>query len=160
MCRHITRVVTVCWFRKDIKTRQWCTAADTTLFETSIVEEHSIYITTAAAREPIASRNLMFDSNIRQRALGAHLEPRTKKICVNKKCENETKTLGNQFSIKNLLSKSPGMGEGGDWWSWPKGVRAKGILRGCQGLLTLCPWDTHYQFSIKTLLSKNSKLVR
>ena len=22
-----------------------------------------------------------------------------------------------------------------------------------QGLLTPCPWDTHYQFSIKTLLS-------
>ena len=29
-----------------------------------------------------------------------------------------------------------------------------GIPRGFQGLFTPCPWDTHYQFSIKLLLSK------
>jgi len=47
---------------------------------------------------------------------------------------------------------SPGMGEGGDWWSWPMGVIAKGIPRDCQDSPP-CPWDTHYQFSIKTLIS-------
>ena len=31
------------------------------------------------------------------------------------------------------LPRSPGMGEGGDWWSSPKGIIAEGILRGCQG---------------------------
>jgi len=34
------------------------------------------------------------------------------------------------------LPRSPGMGEDGDWWSWPMGVIAKGIPRGCQGLST------------------------
>ena len=29
--------------------------------------------------------------------------------------------------------RSPGTGEGGDWWSWPMGVKAKGMLRVCQG---------------------------
>jgi len=33
------------------------------------------------------------------------------------------------------------------------GVIAEGILRGCQGLFTPVSLDTHYQFSIKTLLS-------
>jgi len=65
------------------------------------------------------------------------------------------------------------------------GVIAKGILRGCQGVFTPvslryplsvfnknstlnkarvysppCPWDTHYQFSIKTLLSNTFKLKK
>jgi len=31
------------------------------------------------------------------------------------------------------LPRSPGTGEGGDWWSWPMGVKAKGMLRVCQG---------------------------
>ena len=40
------------------------------------------------------------------------------------------------------------------------GVIAKGILRGCQVLFTPCPWDTHYQFSIKkTLLSRYTRLM-
>jgi len=47
------------------------------------------------------------------------------------------------------LPRSPGMGEGGDWWSWPMCLIAEGILRGCQGLFTPVSWDTHYQFSIK-----------
>jgi len=34
------------------------------------------------------------------------------------------------------LSMSPGMGEGGDWWSWLKGVIMKGIPRVCQGVVT------------------------
>jgi len=34
------------------------------------------------------------------------------------------------------------------------GVIAKGIPRGYQVYSPPCPWDTHYQFSIKTLLSK------
>jgi len=59
------------------------------------------------------------------------------------------------------LPRSPGMGEGGDWWIWPMGVIAEGISRGCHcesiiprvlGILV-----THYQFSIKTLLSKKIK---
>ena len=43
---------------------------------------------------------------------------------------------------------------------------AEGILRGCQGFSGVarvysppCPWDTHYQFSIKTLLSKIHSMV-
>jgi len=32
-----------------------------------------------------------------------------------------------------LLHRSPGMGEGGDWWSWSMGVIAEGIPRGCPG---------------------------
>jgi len=56
------------------------------------------------------------------------------------------------------LPRSPGKGEGGNWWSWPMCVIAKGIPRGCQGLFTPCPCDTHYQFSIKTL-EKLSVLV-
>jgi len=28
-------------------------------------------------------------------------------------------------------TRSPGTGEGGDWWSWPMGVKAKGIPRVC-----------------------------
>jgi len=37
------------------------------------------------------------------------------------------------------------MGEGGDWWSWPMGVIAKGIPRSCQGLFArqLCGFKTH-----------------
>ena len=27
----------------------------------------------------------------------------------------------------------PGTGEGGDWWSWPMGVEAEGMLMVCQG---------------------------
>jgi len=52
------------------------------------------------------------------------------------------------------LPRSPGMGEGGDWWSWPMGVLAKGIPRGCQGLST--PVSLGYLLSVfnKTLLSK------
>jgi len=46
---------------------------------------------------------------------------------------------------------------------WPICVIAKGIPRGCQGLFTPVslgyPWDTHYQFSIKTLLS-DKRLIR
>jgi len=40
------------------------------------------------------------------------------------------------------------------------GVIAKGIPRGCQDEYPLChgPWDTHYQFSMKTLLSMKDNL--
>ena len=31
------------------------------------------------------------------------------------------------------LPRSPGTGEGGDWWSWPMGIKAEGMLRVCQG---------------------------
>jgi len=31
------------------------------------------------------------------------------------------------------LPRSPGTGEGGNWWSSPMGVKAKGMLRVCQG---------------------------
>ena len=31
------------------------------------------------------------------------------------------------------LPRSHGTGEGGDWWSWPMGVKAKGMLSVCQG---------------------------
>ena len=31
------------------------------------------------------------------------------------------------------LPRSPGTGEGGDLWSWPMSVKAKGIPRVCQG---------------------------
>jgi len=51
------------------------------------------------------------------------------------------------------LPRSPGMGEGGDWWSWPMGVVAKGILRGCQGLFT--PVSLGYPLSV---FNKNSTL--
>jgi hypothetical protein len=39
------------------------------------------------------------------------------------------------------------------------GVIAEGIPRGCQGLFTRAPvsLDTHYQFSIKTLLSRKKE---
>jgi len=33
----------------------------------------------------------------------------------------------------DIFLVSPGTGEGGDWWSWPMGVKAKGMLRVCQG---------------------------
>jgi len=33
------------------------------------------------------------------------------------------------------LSRSPGMGEGGDWWRWPRDVIVEGIPRVCQGLV-------------------------
>jgi len=48
------------------------------------------------------------------------------------------------------------MGEGGDWWSWATGVIAESISRVYQGVVTSISeaWDTHCQFSIKTLLSK------
>jgi len=51
------------------------------------------------------------------------------------------------------LPRSPGMGEGGDWWSWPLGIIAKGIPRGCQGLFT--PVSLGYPLSV---LNKNSTL--
>ena len=51
------------------------------------------------------------------------------------------------------LPRSPGMGEGGDWWSWPMGVIAKGILRCCQGLFT--PVSLGYPLSV---FNKNSTL--
>jgi len=51
------------------------------------------------------------------------------------------------------LPRSPGMGEGGDWWSWPMGDIAKGILRGCQGLFT--PVSLGYPLSV---FNKNSTL--
>ena len=51
------------------------------------------------------------------------------------------------------LPRSPGMGEGGDWWSWPMGVIAEGILRGCQGLFT--PVSLGYPLSV---FNKNSTL--
>jgi len=37
------------------------------------------------------------------------------------------------------------------------GVIAEGILRGCQGLFTPVSLGSHYQFSIKTLLSKKRR---
>ena len=45
------------------------------------------------------------------------------------------------------------MGEGGDWWSLPMGVIAKGIPRGCQGLFT--PVSLGYPLSV---FNKNSTL--
>ena len=51
------------------------------------------------------------------------------------------------------LPRSPGMGEGGDWWSWPMGVIAKGIPRGCQGLFTTA--SLGYPLSV---FNKNSPL--
>ena len=51
------------------------------------------------------------------------------------------------------LPRSPGMGEGGDWWSWPMGVIAEGIPRGCQGLFT--PVSLGYPLSV---FNKNSTL--
>jgi len=47
------------------------------------------------------------------------------------------------------------MGEGGDWWSWPMGVIAEGILRGCQGLFN--PVSLGYTPSV---FNKNSTLKR
>jgi len=41
---------------------------------------------------------------------------------------------------------SPGMGEGGDWWSRPMGIIAKGIPRSCQGLFT--PVSLGYPLSV------------
>ena len=51
------------------------------------------------------------------------------------------------------LLRSPGMGEGRDWWGWPMGVIAKGIPRGCQGLFT--PVSLGYPLSF---FNKNSTL--
>ena len=53
------------------------------------------------------------------------------------------------------LPRSPGTSEGGDWWSWPMGVKAEGTPRICHREWTKRPhpWDTHCQFSIKTLFS-------
>jgi len=51
------------------------------------------------------------------------------------------------------LSRSPGMGEGGDCWSWQMCVIAKGIPRGCQGLST--PVSLGYPLSV---FNKNSTL--
>jgi len=51
------------------------------------------------------------------------------------------------------LPRSPGMGEGGDWWSWPMGVTAQGIPRGCQGLFT--PVSLGYPLSV---FNENSTL--
>ena len=51
------------------------------------------------------------------------------------------------------LPRSHGMGEGRDWWSWPMGVIAKGIPRGCQGLFT--PVSLGYPLSV---FNKNSTL--
>ena len=31
------------------------------------------------------------------------------------------------------LFRFPGTGEGGDWWSWPMGVKAEVTPRGCHG---------------------------
>ena len=58
------------------------------------------------------------------------------------------------------LPRSSGMGEGGDWWSWPMGVIAKGNLRGCQGLFT--PLSLGYQLWVfnKKLYSQRKKEER
>jgi len=48
----------------------------------------------------------------------------------------------------------PWNGRGRKLWSWPRGSIAKGIPRVCHCVVTPASWDTHYQFSFKTLLSK------
>ena len=48
-------------------------------------------------------------------------------------------------------ARSPGMGEGGDWWSCLMGLVAKGIPRDCQDLIT--PVSLGYQLSVS---NKNS----
>jgi len=55
------------------------------------------------------------------------------------------------------LPRSPGMGEGGDWWSWPMGVIAEGVLRGCQGLFA--PVSLGYPLSVfnNKLYSQNKQ---
>jgi len=49
--------------------------------------------------------------------------------------------------------RSSRMGKGRDWWSWPMGLIAKGIPRGCQGLFT--PLSLAYPLSV---FNKNSIL--
>ena len=55
------------------------------------------------------------------------------------------------------LPRSPRTGEGGNWWSWPMGAKAEEIPRVCHLKSCPHPWDTHHQFSIKTLVSNPSK---
>jgi len=51
------------------------------------------------------------------------------------------------------LPRSYGMGEGGDWWIWPRGLIAKGIPRVCQCVLNPVSWG--YPLSI---FNQNSTL--
>ena len=53
------------------------------------------------------------------------------------------------------LPRSPGTGEGGDWWSWPMGVKAKGTPRGCHREWNKTPASLWYPQSV---FNKNSTL--
>jgi len=58
------------------------------------------------------------------------------------------------------LPRSPRTGEGGDWWSWDQWVLKKRELPGfaiVNKTKRPHPWETHYRFSIKTLLSMKGK---
>jgi len=50
---------------------------------------------------------------------------------------------------------SPGTGEGGDWWSWPMGVKAEGIPRVFHCQLQKMPTSLGYPLSV---FNKNSTL--
>jgi len=53
------------------------------------------------------------------------------------------------------LPRSPGTGEGGDWWSWPMGVKAKGTPRVCHREWNKTPASLGYPLSV---FNKNSTL--
>jgi len=62
-----------------------------------------------------------------------------------------------QATLIKPFPRSPGTGEGGDWWNWPMGVKAKGAPRACQGEYNnfRIPRIPTISFQLKTLLSCN-----